>query len=594
MAVRIVTVLALPIALIVLLRAAPSLDARWEDQPAHFWIVLAAGVLNAGLALAVSEAGRRRKDARLLLIGLAFLASAGFLGLHALATPGVLLEKGNAGFVLATPVGLVVAGLLAAASAVEYPLRTALAIVRHARALVGAVLALLALWAVLSLAELPPLRRDRRARGRRGRARRVRADRRRARTGSPPSQYFRIAARRGSKLAFAIAFAFALLAESLVIVLASLTTSWQLSWWEWHVLMAISFFTIAAAAQREWFEERFSALYLDETLAGHREVTVLFADLSGFTPFSEANGPEAVHRMLVTYFGELAPMIVDDFDGEVQDFVGDQIFAIFNKRGDQPDHALRGRAEPRSSCNAAPKRSASPTGRIFRCGVNTGPVLAGVVGDRGHRIHGVFGDTVNLGSRLEGQAPPGEIVIAATTRDHLPDAAQVEPLPPLPIKGKAEPGRGVHSPRAVAGARRPTLVTSPPFGRAPEGFPGLPVVVALERLGQLVLVHLRAPGDVRLASVRLELRLRLAGVDAAVGLLRPVARRGAALLGLRVRRPVVVLELPVVALLLGDVLDRRPRRPMGALLAVVLLLGAVERLGVGVLHLLGRALQRAR
>ena len=105
-----------------LLRAAPALDARWEDQPAHFWIVLAAGVLNAGLALAISEAGRRRRDARLLLIGLAFLASAGFLGLHALATPGVLLEKGNAGFVLATPVGLVVAGAFAAASAVEYPL----------------------------------------------------------------------------------------------------------------------------------------------------------------------------------------------------------------------------------------------------------------------------------------------------------------------------------------------------------------------------------------------------------------------------------------------------------------------------------------
>ena len=46
----------------------------------------------------------------------------------------------------------------------------------------------------------------------------------------------------------------------------------------------------------EWFEERFSALYLDETLAGQREVTVLFADLSGFTPFSEQQGPEAVHR----------------------------------------------------------------------------------------------------------------------------------------------------------------------------------------------------------------------------------------------------------------------------------------------------------
>ena len=89
---------------------------------------------------------------------------------------------------------------------------------------------------------------------------------------------------------------------------------------------------------------------------------MLFADLSGFTPFSEQHGPEAVHRMLTTYFGELAPMIVDDFDGEVQDFVGDQIFAIFNKRGDQPDHALQGaRAALELQRRAQP--SANPSGR---------------------------------------------------------------------------------------------------------------------------------------------------------------------------------------------------------------------------------------
>ena len=308
MSVRIATALALPIALIVLLRAAPSLDARWEDQPAHFWIVLAAGVLNAGLALAVSEAGRRRKDARLLLIGLAFLASAGFLGLHALATPGVLLEKGNAGFVLATPVGLVVAGLLAAASAIEYPLRTALAIVRHARALVGAVLGLLALWALFSLAELPPLRATvapQDAEAALGAFALIGV----AAYGFAAFQYFRIAARRGSALAFAIAFAFALLAEALVIVLASLTTSWQLSWWEWHLLMAISFFTIAAAAQREWFEERFSALYLDETLAGYREVTVLFVDLQGYTRYSERHTPEEVVAMLNRFFRAVVAVV---------------------------------------------------------------------------------------------------------------------------------------------------------------------------------------------------------------------------------------------------------------------------------------------
>ena len=332
--------LGLPLALVILLRSAPRLDARWEVDPVHFWIVLAAGVVNAGLAIAISEAGRRRRDARLLLIGLAFLVSAGFLGLHALATPNVVVDGGSAGFVLATPIGLVLAGAFAAASAVEYGLDASLRIVHAARWLLGGVLALMLVWAIVSVAGLPPL------------ADPVTPDQVEAPLsalaglgvvlyGYASWSYFRVWSRRRTGLAFAVAFAFGLLAEALIVSVLSLPTSWRLSWWEWHVLMPISFFTIAAAANSEWYEERFSGLYLDETLAGRREVSVLFADLSGFTPFSEARGPEQVHAMLVTYFGELAPMIDREFEGEVQDFVGDQIFAIFNKRGDQPDHALR-------------------------------------------------------------------------------------------------------------------------------------------------------------------------------------------------------------------------------------------------------------
>ena len=100
----------------------------------------------------------------------------------------------------------------------------------------------------------------------------------------------------------------------------------------------------------------------------------------------------------------------------MQDFVGDQIFAIFNKRGDQPDHALRAaRAALELQRRAETIRVDHPEWPRFRAGINTGPVLAGVVGDRGHRIHGVFGDTVNLGARLEGQAPPGGVVIGGAT-----------------------------------------------------------------------------------------------------------------------------------------------------------------------------------
>ena len=103
--------LLLPLALIALLRGAPHIDERWENHAAHFWIVLVdGGRLPRRSRSRSARAARRRRDARLLLIGLAFVVSAGFLGLHALATPGVRRRGKNAGFVLATPVGLVLAG----------------------------------------------------------------------------------------------------------------------------------------------------------------------------------------------------------------------------------------------------------------------------------------------------------------------------------------------------------------------------------------------------------------------------------------------------------------------------------------------------
>ena len=429
----------LPLALVAVLRGVPSIDERWENTPAHFWLVLATGLICVGLGLAITENGRQRRDARLFLVGLAFVVSSGFLGLHALATPGVILAGKNAGFVLATPIGLVAAGAFAAASAVEFRLEASLRIVRNARRLEALVLAVIVAWAAISAASLPPLHHAVTP----------------AAVGEPlgavaaagvvafafaTAAYFRLFLRRGGLLALAVACGFGLLAEALVVVVVSLPTSWQLSWWEWHTLMLLGFGTIALAARHEWHEERFSALYLDETLHGRKEVTVLFADLVGFTPFSERRDPAEVYEMLVAYFGALAPMIRDRFEGEVAEFVGDQIFAVFNKAGDQPDHAVRAAAAALALQRAATEIAAGHPGwPSFRVGVNTGDVLAGVVGERGHRIHGVFGDTVNLGARLEGQAPPGGVVIGAATREQLPLEAECELLPDLRVKGKSQP-----------------------------------------------------------------------------------------------------------------------------------------------------------
>jgi class 3 adenylate cyclase len=433
------TGLGLPLVLVILLRLTPRIDDRWMNTPAHFWIVFSAGAVAAAVALAITAAARRRGDARLLLIGVAFLVSASFLALHALATPGMIVGGKNAGFVLATPVGLIASGFFAAASAIEYRHETSLRIVRGTPFLLALVVAALGAWAGVSVAQVRPLSTP------------ITPNEVSAPLGAVAAvgvllyayasfSYFRVWWRRRVRLAFVVALGFAVLAEALVVAVVSVPTSWHVSWWEWHVLMAIAFVAIAGAASSEWREERFSGLYLEETLAGRREVTVLFADLAGFTPFSEAHEPHEVHAMLVAYFSELTPLIADGFGGEVHEFVGDQIFAIFNKAGDQPDHAVRAAQAGLALQETAERiRTRHPEWPRFRVGINTGPVLAGVVGERGHRVHGVFGDTVNVGARLEGQAPVGGVLVGEATRTQLPAGAEAERVPDLQVKGKAEP-----------------------------------------------------------------------------------------------------------------------------------------------------------
>ena len=134
-------VVLLPLAGLALLLAEPSFDLTWENHPAHFWLVLIMGMLSFALGFLIAEAAARREDARLLLVALAFLAASGFLALHALATPGVLLSGKNAGFQIASAIGLFEAGLFAAASTVRYRPETSAFLVRNR----GYLYALLAL-----------------------------------------------------------------------------------------------------------------------------------------------------------------------------------------------------------------------------------------------------------------------------------------------------------------------------------------------------------------------------------------------------------------------------------------------------------------
>jgi hypothetical protein len=264
----------------------------------------------------VSSAGRRRRDARLFLVSLACLSSAGFLGLHALATPGVLLGK-NAGFELATPVGLVVASAFAALSAVELEARGAARVLRAAPLLLGGLAAALAAWAIVSLATLPPLD-DPLVQEQLDGWQLTLAGVGLAFYAIAAAGYLRLYRRRGARFVIAVTVAFALLAEAMIVI--AWARNWHASWWEWHLLMLASFLLVAESARTEWHEERFSAIYLDETLAGARDVSVLLADLSGFTSYSERHEPDQVAAMLNAYFGAIVPRMERE-RGEVHQIV---------------------------------------------------------------------------------------------------------------------------------------------------------------------------------------------------------------------------------------------------------------------------------
>jgi adenylate cyclase len=233
---------ALPLLGLWLLLWQPALDVQWEHHPAHFWLVLGVALVNGVLAFATGEAAHRRGDARLFFISLAFLVSAGFLGLHALATPGVLLEGKNAGFVIATPIGLVIASVFAAVSSfVDANADLSPALMRRESVLRSLVLATMVIWAAYSLSGLPPLDQPLPAE-----------------VAMPPlvglaglgvllyavaaARYYRIWKQRRRSLPASVITAFTLLAEAMITI--AFARNWHATWWEWHLLMLVAFGTL--------------------------------------------------------------------------------------------------------------------------------------------------------------------------------------------------------------------------------------------------------------------------------------------------------------------------------------------------------------
>jgi adenylate cyclase len=426
----------LPAAGFTLLLVDPGIDVAWEDHPAHFWLVLAAAGITATLAHATGEAAERRGDLRLGLVSLTFLCSAGFLGLHALATPGVLLDESSLGFVIAVPVGLVIASGIAVLSATESVSTRISGLPLSRRGGTALLLALMAAWAAATLIGIGPLDQP------------TEIERASGSLAIPAfvaatlyllaaSRYAVIGAGDPPVLVLAVAISFVLLGEAML--QTAFSRNWHTSWWEWHVLMLTAFGLVAIAARREWREERFSPLYTKETAEGKREVSVVFADLAGFTSFSEGRDPADVSEMLNAYFERAIPPVVEEHGGDVERLMGDALMATFNTRGDQPDHARRAAAAALAIRDATAAVAAeNPGWPRFRVGVNSGDALVGVLGAAGGRSYTVIGDAVNSASRLESAAPVGEVAISAVTLRFL-SGARTRALGAIKVKGRREP-----------------------------------------------------------------------------------------------------------------------------------------------------------
>jgi adenylate cyclase len=513
--------LALPVVGLALLLAVPSIDVMWEHHPSHFLLVLTVALINVALALIASEAAHQRADARLFLVSLALITSSGFLALHALATPGVLLDHPNSGFAIATPIGLLLASGFAAASAVELSRADAARILGRRTLIRGALALLLIAWAIGSLAGVPFL--DRPLEEEAPIAFRLLAPVGIGLYAFAALRYLRIFRARQRMLPLSVAIAFLLLAEAMIAV--AFARSWHASWWEWHVLMAIAFAIVTVSVRNEYRREgsvtaAFGGLYLEQTLEridrrssgaiallmpavrsrgslaptleqlrregfgsdeivlleraareiarvdelfrpyvgpaladrlelepsiaelGGREaeVTVLFADLAGFTNFSDGRSPMDVVQMLNEYWATTVPIITEREGGLIERFAGDAILVVFNALEDQPDHALRAvRAATAMQRAVAGTSDDHPDWPRFRIGINSGSAALGNVGSWAHRSFTAIGDTTNVASRLQAAAPSGGILIGRSTYDAVRDEVEAEPFGDLDLKGKPAP-----------------------------------------------------------------------------------------------------------------------------------------------------------
>jgi class 3 adenylate cyclase/predicted ATPase len=182
-----------------------------------------------------------------------------------------------------------------------------------------------------------------------------------------------------------------------------------------------------------------------DTLDGERRyVTVLFADVSGFTALSETMDPEDIRDLMNGCFAQLIP-IVEKYEGNIDKFIGDELMVLFGApvaHENDAERAVRTGMEMMEALAAFDSKKGISLS--LHCGINTGFVVAGGVGSGTRQDYSVMGDAVNLAARLRDASKKSQIFIGPETYRLTKALFTCEPTEPFLVKGKAELVQAYH------------------------------------------------------------------------------------------------------------------------------------------------------
>jgi adenylate cyclase len=200
-------------------------------------------------------------------------------------------------------------------------------------------------------------------------------------------------------------------------------------------------------AQRRLLERMVSPAVLDQIdpdslqIGGQqRDITILFADIRGFTAYSEKQSPEGLVAVLNRYLAAGAEAVLAQ-EGTVDKFLGDAVMAWFNAPLPQLDHTLRAVRAALALKTAVERLHAElpPEGHLsFGVGIHYGEAVLGWIGTEKRLDYTAIGDSVNTAKRIQENAARNQILISREAFERVKDSVIAKPYAPLHVKGKSE------------------------------------------------------------------------------------------------------------------------------------------------------------